>query len=118
MILDVRSEEEWTRDVQTGATVPGHIPGAAHLVWTDVLDPATKRFKPAAALDDLFRQAGVSPDSEILPYCHAEIRAAHTVFALKVAGYPKVWNYEGSWLAWSSADRPIEAHKVAGLAVR
>ncbi|MEX2479314.1 MAG: sulfurtransferase [Gammaproteobacteria bacterium] len=109
VILDVRSDEEWYRTVATGETPVGHVPGAVHLVWSDVLEPDSKRFKSAPELQALFKAAGIrSPHDEVIPYCLGGIRAAHTVLALNIAGYDKVRNYEGSWAAWSREDRPIE----------
>jgi thiosulfate/3-mercaptopyruvate sulfurtransferase len=108
IILDVRGDEEWSRIDQTGATRPGHIPSAAHLVWTDVIDPKTKRFVSDGALRRLFRGVGATPDKEVITYCHGGIRAAHSMLALKLAGFSQVRNYEGSWVAWSASGYPIE----------
>jgi thiosulfate/3-mercaptopyruvate sulfurtransferase len=113
VILDVRSDEEWTRIEATETTTVGRIPGAVHLVWSAVLDPDSKRFKPASQLSRMFTEAGVSPQQEVIPYCQAGIRAAHTVLALKIAGYTKVRNYEGSWAAWTREGRPREAPAAA-----
>jgi len=109
VILDVRSDEEWSRIEQTNTTQPGHIPGARHLVWSDVIDPETKRFKPINTLRRMFSEAGAAPDKEVIPYCQAGIRAAHTIFALKLAGFGKVRNYEGSWIAWSKSGLSVES---------
>jgi thiosulfate/3-mercaptopyruvate sulfurtransferase len=109
VIFDVRSDEEWSRVEQASATLPGHIPGAVHLVWSDVVDRATMRFKPLAELQRMFADRGVTPDKEIIPYCQGGIRAAHSLFALRLAGFERVRNYEGSWVAWSKAGLPVEA---------
>ncbi|MEX2482194.1 MAG: sulfurtransferase [Gammaproteobacteria bacterium] len=108
VILDVRGDEEWTRTVATGETPVGHIPGARHLVWSTVLEPNSKCFKPAEELQNMFQQGGVDPHHEVIAYCLGGIRAAHAVLALEIAGYDKVRNYEGSWAAWSREHRPIE----------
>lgn len=60
-------------------------------------------FKSENALCELFEAHGIHPQDEIITYCYAGIRAAHPPFALKLAGFNKVRNYEGSWLAWTSA---------------
>lgn len=113
LILDVRGNEEWTRVEATGTTPSGHIPGAAHLVWSDVIEPGSKRFKSAPVLRRMFENAGASSDKEIIAYCLGGIRAAHSVLALKLAGYGKVRNYEGSWAAWSRANLPAEPYAAA-----
>lgn len=102
-LLDVRGDAEWTRAESTGSTASGHIPGAVHLVWSDVIDRESHRFKAPGELWRMFSEIGVRPDNEVITYCQGGIRAAHTVFALRIAGFPAVRNYEGSWSAWSRA---------------
>jgi len=108
VILDVRSDDEWLRIKDSGSTPPGHIPGAVHFVWSDVIDRDNLCFKPAAELRTMFHNIGLRQDREILVYCLAGIRAAHSVLALRLAGFESVRNYEGSWAAWSRTGRPIE----------
>jgi thiosulfate/3-mercaptopyruvate sulfurtransferase len=109
-LLDVRGDSEWSRTEATGSTAPGHIPGAVHLVWSDVIDPESHRFWAADELQRMFREIGLRPDNEVITYCQGGIRAAHTVFALKLAGFEAVRNYEGSWSAWSRAGTPVALH--------
>ncbi len=111
VILDVRGDEEWQRTEATPKSLPGHIPGAVHLVWSQVIDPESMCFKPENALCELFEAHGIHPQDEIITYCYAGIRAAHTLFALKLAGFNKVRNYEGSWLAWTGAGCPVELNQ-------
>jgi thiosulfate/3-mercaptopyruvate sulfurtransferase len=61
----------------------------------------------------LFAASGITPDREAITYCQAGIRAAHTFFALKLAGFERVRNYEGSWLAWTKAGQPIALANAA-----
>lgn len=105
-ILDVRGPAEWLRQEPTESSMAGHIPGALHLVWTDVIDPATRRFRPAADLRARITALGLRRDDEVIVYCQGGIRAAHTAFALNVAGFAHVRNYEGSWADWSRARMP------------
>lgn len=105
-ILDVRGDAEWLRATPTEASMAGHIPGALHMVWTDCLDPDTRRFRPAAELRARFSALGLDPKAEVMTYCQGGIRAAHTVLALTIAGFARVRNYEGSWAEWSRAQMP------------
>ncbi|MEX0970516.1 MAG: sulfurtransferase [Paracoccaceae bacterium] len=116
-ILDVRGDAEWLRAKPTEASMAGHIPGALHLVWTDCLDPVTRRFRPASELRARFSTLGLRPEAEIITYCQGGIRAAHTVLALTIAGFARVRNYEGSWAEWSRAKMPalIEPTPVTSL---
>jgi len=105
-ILDVRGKAEWLRDAPTEASMAGHIPGALHMVWTDCLDPETRRFRPKDDLHALFKALGLRREAEIIPYCQGGIRAAHSVLALTLAGFDRVRNYEGSWAEWSRTKMP------------
>jgi len=111
LILDVRGDSEWLRAAPTEQSKAGHIQSAIHRVWTAVVDPVSHCFLPPDRLQALFADAGLDPDKEVIVYCQGGIRAAHTVVALKLAGYRSVRNYEGSWGEWSRADLPtvIEA---------
>ncbi len=108
-ILDVRSDKEWTGADPMGTKRGGHIPGAVHLEWRETIDQASKRFKAPSVLRQMFAQAGLSPDREVITYCQGGIRAAHAAFALRLAGYDRVRNYERSWSEWGNREElPIE----------
>jgi len=106
VILDTRSLKEWLgTDVR--ADRGGAIPGAVHLEWTEHLT-ADKTFKTAAELKALFEGRGITADQEVIPYCQTGYRAAHAYVALRIAGYPKVRNYLGSWKEWANnPDLPV-----------
>jgi len=106
-IFDVRSDEEYYGE-RVRARHGGAIPGAIHRDWTHNLDAAGK-FKPAAQLRAEFAALGLSPENEIIPYCQGGYRSANAYIALRVAGYPRVRNYLGSWGEWGNRDDfPIE----------
>ncbi|MGH7844806.1 MAG: sulfurtransferase [Candidatus Binatia bacterium] len=106
-ILDTRSEAEYMgRNIR--AARGGAIPGAVHLEWTQNLDPEGK-FKSQNQLETMYRNLGVTPDKEIIPYCQGGYRSSHSYLALRLIGYPKVRNYLGSWKEWGDRlDLPIE----------
>lgn len=68
VLLDVRSDEEWTGANARGTKRGGRIPGAVHLEWLNYVDASTKEFKPAAELRAMFAQQGVTPDREVITY--------------------------------------------------
>ncbi len=94
-IFDVRSDEEYFGE-RLRARRGGAIPGAIHCDWRHSLD-SNGAFKPAAQLRAEFEQLGLRPEREIIPYCQGGYRSAHAFYALRLAGYPHVRNYLGSW---------------------
>ena len=106
-IVDTRSDDEYMgRNIR--AARGGAIPGAVHLEWTQNLDPSGK-FKSNKELETMYRNIGVTPEKEVIPYCQGGYRSAHTYLALRLIGYPKVRNYLGSWREWGDRlDLPIE----------
>ena len=106
-IFDVRSDAEYFSE-RVRAKHGGAIPGSYHQDWTAVL-AADGTVKSPAELRAQFAALGLDPDNEIVPYCQGGYRAAHAYLALKIAGYPRVRNYLGSWAEWGNHDDlPIE----------
>jgi thiosulfate/3-mercaptopyruvate sulfurtransferase len=106
-IFDVRTEEEYYGE-RLRARHGGAVPGAIHREWTHNLD-ASGAFKPAAQLREEFEKLGLDPEREIIPYCQGGYRSANAYIALRLAGYPRVRNYLGSWGEWGNRDDlPIE----------
>jgi thiosulfate/3-mercaptopyruvate sulfurtransferase len=115
-IFDVRSDEEYFGE-RVRAKHAGAVPGAIHRDWTQSVDP-DGRFKPAAQLREEFAALGLDPQSEIIPYCQGGYRSANAYVALRLAGYPRVRNYLGSWGEWGNRDElpmehPRRKHPVA-----
>ena len=110
VILDTRSDGEYC-GTNVRAARGGAVPGAIHLEWTNNLGP-DGTFKAADELRDMYARAGVTPDREVVTYCQGGYRAAHSYLALRLAGYPRVRNYVGSWKEWGDrVDLPIEHPK-------
>ncbi len=106
-IVDTRSEGEYTGRVVRGKR-GGHIPGATHLEWKEVL-AADGRFKPVAELQKLFRERGILPEETVVSYCQSGARASVEAFALELVGYPQVKLFVRSWEQWSAdPEAPVE----------
>jgi len=106
-LVDTRMLDEYTGDmVKSPAPKGGRIPGAIHLDWGALVD--FENGKALKSLKDMkydFEQKGITPDKNIIVYCHTGTRSSHTYMVLKeVLGYPNVKNYDGSWVEWSSID--------------
>jgi thiosulfate/3-mercaptopyruvate sulfurtransferase len=106
-LFDVRSDEEYFGE-RVRARRGGAIPGAIHRDWTHNLD-AGGAFKPAGQLRAELEELGLRPEREIIAYCQGGYRSAHAYYALRLAGYPRVRNYLGSWSEWGNReDLPVD----------
>lgn len=110
VILDTRSDAEYEGTLVRAAR-GGAVPGAVHIEWTRNLS-SSGAFKPASELQQMYDDAGVTPDREVITYCQGGYRAAHSYLALRLLGHPRVRMYIGSWKEWGDrADLPIEQPK-------
>ncbi len=108
--VDARTPKEYSgEDIRAPATRGGHIPGAASLNYVDTLLPQSATYKSAADLRAMFTKAGVTPDKEAISYCQTGVRAAVDYLVLRLLGFQKVRNYDGSWVEWGNDQTtPIE----------
>ncbi len=107
VLVDTRTPPEYRR---------GHLPGAINLPWEEnVVLGDSQRYRAPAALRHRFVEAGITPDKEVVVYCETGARSAHTYWALRLAGYERVRNYEGSWAEWSRR-APQKPEVAAGAA--
>jgi thiosulfate/3-mercaptopyruvate sulfurtransferase len=109
--VDARTKEEFTGE-KALAKQGGHIPGATHLEWVELLDPKTEKFLPPADLIKLVKDRKIDLDKPQITYCQSGGRAAVVAFGLELAGAKNVRNYYPSWGEWGNADdTPVEGKK-------
>jgi thiosulfate/3-mercaptopyruvate sulfurtransferase len=116
VILDHRSPEEYRGErygppgsPDHGAERLGHIPGARHLHFEELIAEDTS-FKPPEQLRAMFEARGATPDKKIISYCRLSHRATLAYFVMtQLLGYPEVRSYDGSWTEWGSlVGAPVE----------
>lgn len=107
LLLDARNQQEFDGTVlEEGVTRAGHIPGAVHLDWTELMSAG--RFREKGDLRQLLIAAGATQAREIITYCRVGSRASVLYFAARLLGY-SVRLYDGSMNDWAShAELPVE----------
>jgi len=69
VVLDVRNETEWNGTNTRGNQRAGHVPGAVHLEWTELMTADDRKvFKPAEEMRAMFESRGVTPDKNVFVY--------------------------------------------------
>jgi thiosulfate/3-mercaptopyruvate sulfurtransferase len=108
-LVDVRSPDEYAGRLLAPAHLPqeqaqrgGHIPTAVNVPWSKAAnDDGT--FRSDDELTDLYSNAGLDWDNDIIAYCRIGERSAHTWFVLhQILGQKNVKNYDGSWTEYGS----------------
>jgi len=108
-LLDARSQAEYNGAKKFAARA-GHIPGAIHFDWMELMDPCRHgRLKSTDELKQALSERGFSSDKHIICYCHTHHRSALSFIMLKSLGYKDISGYPGSWSDWgNSSETPIE----------
>ena len=67
-VWDVRSLEEYTGGNDRGNARRGHVPGARHLEWSELVNGADHTFKGASEMRTLLKGAGIPPEKRVYTY--------------------------------------------------
>lgn len=108
VILDTREPREYAGETPYGETRGGHVPGAKHIFYKDLVGE-DGNILPPGALKARLDQLGVAADSEIVSYCTGGIRSGFVTAVLNNAGI-KARNYAGSMWEWSAS--PAEQYPL------
>jgi thiosulfate/3-mercaptopyruvate sulfurtransferase len=107
VLIDVRVAERFRGEVEPVDPIAGRIPDAVNLPTNGNVD-ASGRFLDVETLAARFDALHMPPGAEIGAYCGSGVNAAHTVFAMTLAGRPTPALFVGSWSHWiADSTRPI-----------
>ncbi len=101
-VLDAHSVEEYLGKEVSGLPRSGHIPSTIHVAWNGFLnkDATVKDLSVMKEIKEILEAKGVRSGQEVI-CCTGGVRSGWLYFILKLAGYPKISNYPGSWWEWS-----------------
>ncbi|MFT6397960.1 MAG: thiosulfate/3-mercaptopyruvate sulfurtransferase [Bradymonadia bacterium] len=103
LVLDTRTLEEFEGATLYGESRGGHVPGALHIHWPDLLEEGS--LPTAEALE---ARLGVGPEARVTAYCTGGVRSAFVWALLENAGYRNATNYAGSWWEYAESDLPVD----------
>ena len=106
-VVDARLPQYYSGETPGRNQRPGHIPGAASIPYSTLVDEQGK-LKPAADLERQFTAAGVHAGDRVVSYCHIGQQASLVYFVARYLGF-EARLYDGSFEDWSRhADLPVE----------
>lgn len=100
VILDTREPREYTGSTPYGESRGGHVPGAKHIFYKDLVGE-NGHILPEDQLKAKLASLGVSEETEVVSYCTGGIRSGFVTAVLNDAGL-KARNYAGSMWEWSA----------------
>jgi thiosulfate/3-mercaptopyruvate sulfurtransferase len=103
LILDARSKGRFdgTAPEPRPGLSSGHMPGAASLPFTELLN-ADGTMKDAAAIRALFEARGADDTRPLVTSCGTGVTACVLALGAVRAGLPEPAVYDGSWTEWAS----------------
>ncbi|WP_181702958.1 sulfurtransferase [Chthonobacter albigriseus] len=111
VILDTREPREYAGETPYGETRGGHVPGAKHIFYKDLVG-ADGKILPKDELKARLASLGVKDDTQVVSYCTGGIRSGFVTAVLNDAGV-KARNYAGSMWEWSASPEeqyPLETN--------
>ncbi|HHH55370.1 MAG TPA: sulfurtransferase, partial [Bacteroidetes bacterium] len=110
VLIDARGTEEYSgiKHEKKNKYSKGHIPGAIHIEFKDVLNE-DKSFKSVEDMQKITDANGFTPEKTYVVYCKTGVKASVVFVALKnILEYPNVKLYDGAYLEWELKGKPLE----------
>lgn len=101
VILDTREKREYDGKTPYGESRGGHVPGAKHLWFKELLNQKTGKLLPRKNIEKKLAELGVTRETPVITYCTGGIRSGWLTAVLVSLGYQAA-NYPGSMWQWSS----------------
>jgi thiosulfate/3-mercaptopyruvate sulfurtransferase len=98
IIVDARTPQEHMQ---------ARIPGSILHNWEEGLGSNGAMFRNKEELQKDFENNGITPDKEIICYCHSGSRSSHKFLQFKQAGFSNVRMYDGSIIDWAQRRNPL-----------
>lgn len=102
VIVDARMKRFYDGE-PSGHPRDGHIPGAANIPYTDLIDNETSGLKQSDILHQFFQPVIPAKDKEAVTYCNSGQTASVVYLAGRALGY-KLKVYDGSMQEWSRTE--------------
>lgn len=109
VIIDAREPREYTGKTPYGEKRGGHIPGAVHLYYKQLMDKQGQLLSRGEIVA-ILQQKGVLQSNQIVIYCSGGIRSAWLNCVLTNVGF-NAKNYAGSMWEWSAS--PADSYPLS-----
>ena len=108
-LLDTRTDAEFLGvGERRGLRSDGHLPGAQHLLWEELLESEDElELRDAGVLRAKFLARGAAPGDTVVTYCLVGMRASLSYLVARWLGY-ETRMYDGSYAEWSRLGFPLE----------
>ena len=102
IVWDARSREEFL-GLRSASARAGHIPGAKHLDWMMLKDPAHD-MRLVGNLPALLARHGIDPAKRIITHCQTHHRSGLSYMIGRLLEFRDIRAYHGSWSEWGNRD--------------
>ncbi|MEG4067164.1 rhodanese-like domain-containing protein [Microcoleus sp. Pol11C2] len=114
VVIDARERREYAGKTPYGEKRGGHIPGAVHLYYKQLME-RRGQLLTRGEIVTILQQKGVSQSTQIVSYCSGGIRSAWLTCVLTNVGFCAK-NYGGSMWEWSAS--PADSYPLSVILPR